>query len=308
MNFLDTWRLLSARIRGLTEAAKLDAVLRPNAPSATGSTAYLFQQCDEIFRELADFNRMFADTLPKAAVSVLDDAARLHAPLVQSSAPEPNRGLTGNALVHLQAIESALTFSLSGTEERVLSLTERALQHLQRSLIVDDTLRKKWLEAFDEREEKIESLGAVHLLAHGIYAFKVNAKGAQTDLVIPDSLPIDASRYASGIVLTEWKLARGPIEAPKKFREARKQAALYASGPLASVELRSTRYVIVVTKQGVECPPDEQADGVHYRNKNISLTPQPPSKAAMLRRSPRARPEEARGGLDISSAGGEAHE
>jgi len=130
MNFLDTWRLLSARIRGLNEAAKLDALLRPNAPSTTGATDYLFQQCEEIFSELDDFKRVFADTLPQAAAKVLEDAARLHAP----PTPQINRGLTGNSLVHLQAIESALTFSLSGAEERVLSLTERALQHLQRSI------------------------------------------------------------------------------------------------------------------------------------------------------------------------------
>ena len=91
--------------------------------------------------------------------------------------------------MHLQAIESAITFSLSGLEEQVLSTTERALQHLQRSLIVDDVLRKRWLNAFDKREDHVEALGAVHLLGHGIFAFKVNAAGARTDLVVPDALP-----------------------------------------------------------------------------------------------------------------------
>jgi hypothetical protein len=273
MSFLEAWQLLSVRIRGLNEAGKLDAILRPNAPH-TGSTDYLFKQCQEIFGEPANFKRAFSDTLPQAAANVLEDAARLHPP------SESSRGVTGNALVHLQAIESALTFSLSGVEERVLSLTERALQHLQRSLIVDDVLRGKWLKAFEGGETKIEGLGAVHLLGHGIYAFKVDAKGARTDLITLDSLPADVSRYASGIVLTEWKLAKSPAEAPKKFEEARQQAALYASGPLASIELRGTRYAIVVTEGWVEFPPYTEAGEVRYRNFNIALTPESPSRTA----------------------------
>jgi hypothetical protein len=276
MNLLDTWALLSARIRGLNEAAKLEALLRPNA-SSTGATEYLSQQCEVIFEELANFKRMFTGTLPQAAAEVIEDAERLRA---KNGGATANRGLAGNSLVHLRAIESALTFALSGTEERIFSLTERALQHLQRCLIVDDTLRRKWLEAFDEREERIEALGAVHLLSHGIYAFKVNAVGARTDLVLPDNVPVPmgVDRYASGIVLTEWKLSKNPAEALKKFQEAREQADLYAGGPLASIELRSTRYAIVVTKQWVMCPPDEEAGGVRYRNINISLNPESPSK------------------------------
>lgn len=39
MSLLDTWRIISARIHGLNNAAKLDAMLRPNAQGATGSTS-----------------------------------------------------------------------------------------------------------------------------------------------------------------------------------------------------------------------------------------------------------------------------
>ncbi len=195
---------------------------------------------------------------------------------------EVNRGLISNSLVHLQAIESAVTFSLSVLEEQVLSTTERALQHLQRSLLVDELLRQRWLNAFDKREEQIEALGAVHLLSHGIFAFKVNAAGARTDLVLPDSVPGDVARYSTGIVLTEWKLVKPKYKPEVKFAEARTQAALYASGPLAAMELRRTRYAIVVSKQTVQCPPDEERDGVVYRNVNISLSPSYPSKAVRI--------------------------
>jgi hypothetical protein len=162
MDFLEAWRSLSVRIRGLSEAGKLDALLRPGAPQ-TGSTAYLFQQCREIFSELAEFKREFVDTLPLAATKILDDAERLHA--IPPS--EPNWGLTGNALVHLLAIESALTFSLSRAEERVLSLTELALQHLQRSLIVDDTLRGNGTEHSRTAKGRLKGSGRSTFLAMG---------------------------------------------------------------------------------------------------------------------------------------------
>jgi hypothetical protein len=193
---------------------------------------------------------------------------------------DTNRGSTVNSLVHLQAIESAVTFSLSGLEEQILSTTERALQHLQRSLIVGDTLRERWQKAFDRREDHVEALGAIHLLSHGIFAFKVNAAGARTDLVLPDLVPGDVSRYSSGVVLTEWKLAKATDNPEVKFAEARAQAALYASGPLSAIELRRTRYAIVVTQEPVPCPADDEENGVTYRNVNISLTPAVPSKAA----------------------------
>jgi hypothetical protein len=118
------WQPILARIRGLTEAAKLDALLRQGITGPTGSTAYLAQQCREIFELLGVFLDLFRDRLPPASLKVLDDAKRLHQPSI-AGAKEVNRGLTGNSLVHLAAIESALTFSLASMEQRVRSLNER---------------------------------------------------------------------------------------------------------------------------------------------------------------------------------------
>lgn len=282
MTVLAAWRPLSDRIHGLNEAAKLDAALRPGNPGMTGATRFLARQCDEIFAELEVFKNSFRSSLPPSALAALDQAPGLHGRLLTDGGPavDINRGLTANSLVHLQAIESAVTFSLSGLEEQILSTTERALQHLQRSLIVDDTLRSRWIGAFDRREDHVEALGAVHLLGHGIFAFKVSSTGARTDLVLPDLIPGDVSRYSSGIVLTEWKLAKPKDNPEAKFAEARAQAALYASGPLSAIELRRTRYAIVVTKEPIPCPADGEQSGVTYRSVNISLSPVVPSKAA----------------------------
>ncbi len=56
-------------------------------------------------------------------------------------------------------------------------------------------------------ETACEKLGALHLLSHGILAFKAYAPGERTDLILGDRLVIDDDLIAGteGIVLTEWK-------------------------------------------------------------------------------------------------------
>src|SRR5664279_5431221 len=105
MSLPDTWRIISARIHGLNAAAKLDAILRPSAQGTTGSTAYLQSQAIEIYAELENFRRVYEPQLPAAALAVLQKALELGRGHVGSQiTQEINRGITGNYLVHLQAI------------------------------------------------------------------------------------------------------------------------------------------------------------------------------------------------------------
>ena len=88
-------------------------------------------------------------------------------------------------------------------------------------------------------------VGAVHLLWHGIFAFKIDANRGRTDLVFGEPLG-DQETYADALVLTEWKKAT-KSDASKKFGEATSQAEIYARGPLAGNELHAYRYAVVVT-------------------------------------------------------------
>jgi hypothetical protein len=83
-------------------------------------------------------------------------------------------------------------------------------QHLQRLIVVDDEARRKWQAAFAKGEVECEKLGAVHLLGHGIWAFKIDARGGRTDLVYqePAGGLIKEQQYAEGFVLTGWKIAK----------------------------------------------------------------------------------------------------
>lgn len=185
------------------------------------------------------------------------------------------------ALVRLRAFEAELSFVFSDTQQRMRSVTERGFQHLRRSIAVDEDVRGKWRKAFNDGERKCEALGAAHLLAHGIYAFKIDANRARTDLVFPDAGIGDADRYADALVLTEWKLAREPNVANVLFEQARKQAALYADGPLATVELRAYRYLVMITSEPLQpTPPNIEEGGVIYRHINIPVAPLVPSVQA----------------------------
>ena len=145
----------------------------------------------------------------------------------------------------------------------------------------DSAFRAKWQTAFDEGEVECEKLGAVHLLLHGIWAFKVNAAGARTDLVYQEPAEdlTDEQQYADGLVLTEWKKSANKNDAEERFRQARSQAQHYARGVLAGSELTGYRYAVVVSRQQVSVPGDLTESEVVYRHINIAVDPQPPSRA-----------------------------
>ena len=87
------------------------------------------------------------------------------------------------------------------------------------------------------------------------------------------------------MVLTEWKIAKDAERARSAVCEARIQAGLYSQGALAGLELRSHRYIIVVTLK--ELPsntlgPDHRTDGVIYRHVNIVIEPEVPSKVSKV--------------------------
>jgi hypothetical protein len=160
--------------------------------------------------------------------------------------------------------------------------TERALLHLQRTIAVDDDVSAKWKKAFDKNEMACERLGSVHLLSHGIYAFKADAIGGRTDLIFNEP-PSEAllAQAVEGMVLTEWKRAKDAKSAVDSVEQARIQAELYGQGALAGLELRSHRYIIVVTPKelppGTIGPDFRTTGGVIYRHVNIVIEPGVPS-------------------------------
>jgi hypothetical protein len=190
------------------------------------------------------------------------------------------------ALVPLAAFRSEFDYHLRDAEVEARNAVELAFEHLRRVIAVDEAVRDEWRAAFARHETRCEQLGAVHLLSHGIWAFKVTGAGAATDLVFAD--PIDTreaivKRTARALVLTEWKLVRGPDQATARASEAREQAALYSAGILGGPELKQTRYVVLVSDKDVTPPADVAVGSVTYRHVVIPVSAEAPSVVARKR-------------------------
>jgi hypothetical protein len=281
MSYDEQWAALATRIKGLQSAGDLYARFQSyHQEDSYGAGQLLNEQCAAVVRSLQLFRDNFAGVLPPEAVTRLNHFLGTRAAAAAGSAEAAQRGARA-ALVGLVGFEAEISFILAGRQGRIRARSERALLHLQQCLAVDEDFAVKWKKAHDKDEPACERLGAIHLLWHGIFAFKVDAKGGRTDLVFNE--PPESSILTGGIeglVLTEWKVADERAAATKKIQEARKQADLYSQGAVAGVELRGYRYLIVVSLKQLSMPPDETAGGVVYRHVNIAVQPDVPSIAA----------------------------
>jgi hypothetical protein len=283
MTYLDQWKALASRIRGLMQAGQLHAgYLAVRSSDSYGRAKILRQQSASILAALEVFRDRFRQSLPPAAVAALENFIGQNSSLIRGVIDNQDLREEGAwaALVMLAALETEMSFLLSDVQQSIRARSERAFAHLQRSIVADPDARAKWQAALKNGEVACEKLGAVHLLLHGIWAFKVNAAGERTDLVFQEP-PRDLGaeeRYADGLVLTEWKIAASGDRTGNRFSEARLQAARYAQGSLAGNELTTYRYAIVVSPQHVTTPVDLTENGVIYRHINIVVDPSPPSK------------------------------
>lgn len=284
MSYQEDWQAISCRIKSLIQAGQFHLQSRPPRDIDTnGARKCLLKQSADVYCELETYFGSFEKNAPARVCVVLDrfinDSRSIFYPVAEGDAGLQYNRLSA-AVTILAALESELTFLLSDRQENIRRRSERAFTHLQRLIVADPDVQLKWQNAFKKGETACEKLGAVHLLHHGIWAFKADAKGARTDLVFGELLELfdEVERASEGLVLTEWKLSRKKSEGADKFVNAREQAASYAAGMLAGIELANYRFAIVVSEQFIKTPPDIQSDGVTYRHVNIAVNPQTPSK------------------------------
>jgi hypothetical protein len=285
MAYRDQWLSLSRRIRGLTQAGELHArFLSVRSNDGYGRSALLRQQCEAVLTELQSFRDQFASSLPFTAKSCVEGFIAARSDLIKdtSGGADSREERVWAALVMFGAFETEMNFILSDTQETLRSRADRAFEHLQRMIVVDMDFKAKWLAAFGRDEQSCEQLGGVHLLLHGIWAFKANAEGERTDLVYQEPIvDLDTvERSAEGLVLTEWKRATDGDDPARRFEEARRQVNLYSQGSLAGFELTAYRYAVVVSRKRVAVPNERRERNVAYRFVNIAVDPDTPSRDA----------------------------
>src|SRR6516165_4028051 len=179
MDYLSEWEAIATRIRGLGEAAELQARYRAVNSAEDGSSRYLRDQCQSVLSTLESFQKSFCGALPAIGTEAINRVLGLKGGLSDSGLGlEMMVQRLQQVLVELRAFESEMTYLLTDTQQRIRSIAERAFQHLRRLIVVDSDVQRKWEAAFERGEVACERLGATHLLWHGIFAFKVDAAGA----------------------------------------------------------------------------------------------------------------------------------
>jgi hypothetical protein len=276
---------IEARIRGLVAAAHLHAALLQVRDSDTYRRGgYLGMQALDVLKSIIAFVAQFRGSLPPAAIQAMEMFIGERRGLFEEAGGTPDVKHERNraVVVFLAGLETQISFLLHDIQPAIKARSELAFAHLARSIAADLDIRRKWQTAYEAGERQCEALGAIHLLSHGLFAFKVSAAGAQTDLVYQDALPAQLE-YVQGLVLTEWKRAsKGQIE--NAFAEARRQAELYVPGPFSDNELLNYRYAVVVFDEPGAVAQDEQAEGIVYRHILLPVNPSVPSKLAQQKR------------------------
>lgn len=281
MSSKPTWSALSARIRGLIDASQLASHLFDKNNDSLGVMVDLGNHASAILSDVKAFGGSL-DPANEYAIKAINRVAEKIGPMLvdKSSTSEVRQIYIRSAIVILAALEGEVSYLLRDAQDAIRSRSERAFEHLKRSILVDDNIKAAWKKAYKKREDACEKLGAVHLLSHGIWAFKVHANGARTDLVYQDQITDLASveRMSDGLVLTEWKRLVAKSDPFTIAEDARKQASLYSAGALAGAELTRYRYIVLVSDHDVTVPDDVEVSGVIYRHVNIPVNPKTPSK------------------------------
>lgn len=288
-DWLEQWKLLSARILGVGHAATyLAHSMQRTSSDSYGVSNFLQSELTAIYEELNALNK--EENLPERAKTYLSASLENAAlkSIVQKS-PKPE-----HPAAPFIAFAATFEYLIADTDIVIRSRTERAFEHLKRSVAVDAFILKNdknneerqttWQKAYEKGEIVCEKLGAVHLLQHGIWAFKVNGEGGRTDLVYEES-PIDQQSVrstASNLVLTEWKKVTEKTEkrdVKKIIQDSQKQIGEYSSGVLGGIELKNTHYIILISNQNLELPQEpDPINSIKYRYINIPVNPDIASK------------------------------
>jgi hypothetical protein len=265
------WNAISARITALVEAGGF--FLRTNDNDLYGTSSVLIGNVKATCDRIKSFRDTHANHLAPDAQQCLNGFVRDTNIVTQVS------GFPGvvAAITMLASFRAEFEYHISDAAEATRSTMLRAFLHLQRSIVADQVVRERWTDAFNRKETTCEALGACHLLAHGIWAFKTSAEGERTDLVLGGELEItDEIRRASrGLVLTEWKLVRDGEDPVAKLEQAKTQAERYSKGILAGFEVESPRYLVIISKDFVDLPPSS----INYEHRNIATDPSSPSRS-----------------------------
>lgn len=275
------WAAIDAQVKAIERSAHLYAAYLSQGSAKTIKDAEesIYQSCVTVWRNISLFKENFLHRIPKEVVNSIDLFETESANLINNKMDSLDFNQKRVMQIKLIGLAAEVTYLLNDTSDSIRTSTEMAFMHIQRLIVVDEKYRQEWMEAFKKGEIQCEKLGGVHLLWHGILAFKVDASGGRSDLVFPSALRERDIAATQGLVLTEWKKASG--DGKQEFIVAQNQTNNYASGIVGAVELKTHRYLVVVTEKNIQPPDDLVTDGITFRHINIAVNPDNPSRQAL---------------------------
>jgi len=290
MSWQREWQSIDALITEFAEISdQFVAALRVNSLDSLGTIKnVIIPMVQDIDKRIFSFRERYKSQMPGTALQQINDfTGELNFESEDLPTTMKNATTVSHFSARLRRFRADFNYLTSDLEGVAVRRTTRALIHLQRSIVADPKFQENWIAALGRGERACEKLGAIHLLLHGIWSFKAKSAGERTDLILGEPLGDDdlSDIYlsADGLVLTEWKVA-GESNATEKFEEAFKQAELYGSGSLAAIELKSYRYLIVVSSDAIHVPKNRESDGIVYVHFNIAVDPSSPSVLARKKR------------------------
>jgi len=238
----------------------------------------------DLYPLLEEFRKRFASQLPSDVEQAIGRFTSKEGSFFKKSRTP---GLGGGVILAalLCKVKAEVDYFLADKQVRARRAVDRAFMHLKRSIMADRDFRRKWMAAAKEKNAEVacEKLGALHLLLHGIWAFKADGKGGKTDLIVGGSIrDEDAVRVADAMVLTEWKMVRKNKDNPAtRAREAFLQAEDYTRDTMAGFELSSHGYLVLVSDDHLTLTPEVPSPAKRtYEIINIAVNPSSPSKRA----------------------------
>lgn len=278
--YQDEWERLSDSIKSLEKALGLIIAAPTSHTGVKDPTVkLLLEEANTLVENIKNFDQNFGQLLPPPAQDRLEKFFNDYnnndelpmAEEIWKKIP---------TFVKLFSFRREFSRYFNDNQVRIRKTVEIAFAHLQRQLMVDKMVQESW--ASKKNETDFEKLGSNHLLWHRIWAFKVNTEGERTDLVLSE--PINSNRFldssVDGLVLTEWKVVRSSDKVQNKINEAKCQAALYTKGSLYALELKTHRYLILVSEKNITIPEDKEEftdGGITYRVINLAYKPEAPS-------------------------------
>lgn len=269
------WESLSAKLTGLINAVTLFYQIPEK--DHLGTATLLKNEIKNNIALIINF-KTYAD-IPQLS-ELINDFYNSNSSILNDS----TRGVIGDQqniklIINLSLLKDNIDYFFKDSQTYIRKTVEIAFQHLQRSLIVDQSLRKIWQE--DLKEVHFEKLGSTHLLLHRVWAFKVDATGERTDLVLSEKLDENNPLYecADGLVLTEWKYVKNPDQMDTLIDQAKAQTKLYSGSSLSAVELSNYYYLVMVSQDLFLHRPKTITDesGKIFRVINIAFSPSSPS-------------------------------